>query len=107
MRAAVIEGVEFASLGMEDRDGYRSSHCGRHQQSFSLWDVICGADQEWVSRRHTGVPRCSSVVSDGAPENGVFHFRDSFGDLNATRARLGAVEDGATAPYTLFVIEDL
>src|SRR5699024_8404180 len=43
----------------------------------------------------------------GAPENGVFNLRDSFGDLNATRARLGAVEDGATAPYPLFVIDDL
>src|SRR5699024_2854579 len=51
---------------------------------------------------------CSSmVVSNGAPENGVFHFRDSFGDLNAARACLGAVEHGATAPHTLFVIEDL
>src|SRR5699024_2383373 len=40
-RAAVIEGVEYVSHGMEDRDGYRSSHCGKHQQGFSLWDVIC------------------------------------------------------------------
>src|SRR5699024_6734784 len=45
--------------------------------------------------------------SHGAPENGVFNLRDSFGDLNATRAGLGAVEDCATAPHTLFVIEDL
>src|SRR5699024_12677612 len=98
MRAAVIEGVEFASLGMEDRDGYRSSHCGRHQQSFSLWDVICGAAKEWVSGGNTGVPRCSWGVSDGAPGNGVFPFGYGFGDLIPPRARLGVVEDGGAAP---------
>jgi hypothetical protein len=37
----------------------------------------------------------------------LLHFRNSFGDLDTSGARFGAVESGATAPHTLFIVQDV
>jgi hypothetical protein len=37
----------------------------------------------------------------------LLHLGNSLGHLDATRARLGAVEGGAAAPHTFFIVQDI
>src|SRR6186997_2055935 len=45
--------------------------------------------------------------SEGARDHRALDLLDRLGHLDATRARLGAVEGGAAAPHALLVVEDL
>ena len=40
-------------------------------------------------------------------EDSLLDLSDCFGHLDASRARFGAIECGATAPHTFFVIQDV
>src|SRR6188768_2427716 len=45
--------------------------------------------------------------SEGARDHRALDLLDRLGDLDATRARLGAVEGRAAAPHALLLVEDL
>jgi hypothetical protein len=42
-----------------------------------------------------------------AAQDRLLHLGNSLGDLDATRASLGAVEGGAATPHTLFIVQDV
>src|SRR4051812_1200763 len=62
-------------------------------------EADCNPGPEPAGGRH--------ATSDAAGDDRPLDLLDRLGDLDAARARLGAVEDGPAAPHTLAVVEDL
>src|SRR5689334_2840106 len=63
-----------------------------------------------ASRSRPASRRCCPYASlfglRAAVHDGPLDFLDGVGDMDAARARLGAIEDGATAPDTIAVAQD-
>ena len=49
----------------------------------------------------------SGIMLGTTSQNGLLHFGYCLGHLDAAWASLGAVEGGATAPNTFFIVQDV